>query len=53
MAFCFGFCKKISHCKVLAQLTPSNSEMEKDSSQKGKQRVTGKENSLLYVENYT
>ena len=31
---CFGFCKKVSHYKTLAELTPSNSKMEKDNSQK-------------------
>ena len=33
--FCFGFCKEEKwdpHCKTLAELTPSDSKTEKDSS---------------------
>ena len=54
LGFCFGFCKgdnSVPHWKTLAQLTPSYWKTEKNSSLKGKQRVTGKENSnLLYDE---
>ena len=35
LGFCFGFCKEgnwVPHCKLLAQLTPSDSKTEKDSS---------------------
>ena len=42
----------VPHCKTLAHLTLSDSETEKATSQKGKHRVTGTENSnLLYAEN--